>query len=106
MSFVPEERRALLISQLRVNAPAIFVNLLIIVPWGYVGLRYRPIDEPAWLYILPWYGLCAAAFFLMMVVLYSFVSLYFQRRTVIVLIVTVSILITLAIIGTGIFIKP
>ena len=42
----------------------------------------------------------------LMVVLYSLVSLYFQRRTVIVLIVTVSILITLAIIGTGIFIKP
>lgn len=27
MSFVPEERRVLLISQLRVNAPAIFVNI-------------------------------------------------------------------------------
>jgi hypothetical protein len=78
MSFVPEERCVLLISQLRVNAPVIFVNLLIILPWGYVGLRYRPIDEPQWLYILPWYGLCSAAFFLMMVVLYSFISLYLR----------------------------
>jgi len=106
MSFVPEERRVLLIKQLRVNVPAILVNVLILLPWGYVGLRYRPIDEPEWLYILPWYGLCGAAFFLIVVVLYSLVSLYFQRTTVIVLTVTVSILVTLAIIGTGIFIRP
>lgn len=104
--FVLKERRDLLVRQLILNAPAIFVNVLVLITWGYVGLHYRPIDEPEWLYILPWYALGIAALFLIMVVLYSLATLYYQRRTVLVFSSVVAAVLLLAIIGAGIYVHP
>jgi len=107
LSSLFKERKKILIQQIRVNVPAILVNALIIVPWGYVGLRYRPTDEPSWLYILPFYGICSAAAFLFIVVVFSLASLYFERRRrLLVVTIIVSTLIFLFIIAAGILIRP
>ena len=106
LSSLFKERKKILIQQIRVNVPAVLVNALIIVPWGYVGLRYRPTDEPSWLYILPFYGICSAAAFLFIVVVFSLVSLYFERRILLIVTIIVSTLIFLFIIAAGILIRP
>jgi len=106
ISLLPNKRAAVIKKHLVLNAPAMLVNASVIVTWGYVGLRFRPVDESKWLYVVPWCALGIAALWLILVVLYSLCSLFEARRLTNRILGAIAIILLLAIIGAGLYVNP